>query len=115
FPPELTNTALVGEFTLEFTIDEDGFVRDPGVTSSTHADMDGVVLEAIGKFRYAPRFVEGKPVPTEGMNYTFSVDFSRSGGKNNFLSRPPLRGFQSGSKSMDDPFSVGGGGKGGGK
>ncbi len=115
FPPELTNTALVAEFTLEFTIDEDGFVRDPGVTSSTHADMDEVVLEAIGKFRYAPRFVEGKPVASEGMNYTFSVDFSRSGGKNNFLTRPPLRGFQGGSKSGDDPFSVGGGGKGGGK
>ena len=115
FPPELTNTALVGEFTLEFTIDEDGFVRNPGVTRSTHADMDEVVMEAIGKFRYAPRFVEGKPVATEGMNYTFSIDFSRAEGKNNFFTRPPLRGWQSGSKSGDDPFTVGGGGKGGGK
>ena len=115
FPPELTNTALVGEFTLEFTIDEDGFVRNPGVTRSTHADMDEVVMEAIGEFRYAPRFVEGKPVATEGMNYTFSIDFSRAEGKNNFFTRPPLRGWQSGSKSGDDPFTVGGGGKGGGK
>lgn len=115
FPPELLKTALVGEFTLEFMIDEDGFVRNPGVTSSTHADMDEVVLEAMEKFRYAPRFVDGNPVATEGMNYTFSIDFSRSEGRENLFSMPPLRGFQTGGKSGDDPFTSGGGGMGGGK
>ncbi len=58
-----------------FTVDANGFVIDPQIVDSTADSVNDKALAAITKFRYAPGFVDGKPVATTNVRYTF--DFSR--------------------------------------
>lgn len=60
-------------------MDEMGFVRDPSVVQSGalwerggigtdyDGDFEAAAIDAAEKFRYAPKFVEGKPVAVEGI------------------------------------------------
>ena len=53
---------------IEFTIDASGFVRDPKLLKTEGSDAFGKPgLETITSWRYAPRFVDGKPVDTTGV------------------------------------------------
>ncbi len=59
---------LEGTALLEFTIDADGFVRDPKLLQTEGSDSFGdPALAAIQSWRYAPRFVDGAPVATPGV------------------------------------------------
>ncbi|MDE0662165.1 MAG: TonB family protein [Gammaproteobacteria bacterium] len=96
-----------GQVTLGFTIDEEGFVRDPRVLESTRPSLDEGALAAVGGFRYAPRFVDGASVRTDDVTFTYSFDFAsssresdrRTGFMAGFdLSMPPPRGSMSGAK-----------------
>ena len=96
-----------GQVTLEFTIDEEGFVREARVLESTRPTLDADALAAVGNFRYAPRFVDGASVETDDATFTYSFNFASSSqetkGKDEFmagfdLSMPPLRGSVSGGK-----------------
>jgi TonB family protein len=62
---------------VDFTVDAQGFVINPRIMSSTVDGLDEVALAAISQFRYAPRFVDGEPVVTTNVHYTF--DISREG------------------------------------
>ena len=64
---------LSGEVSLEFTIDEQGYVRDATVTQSSEHALNDVAITMIRKYRYAPRFEEGKPVATEGVEYVATL------------------------------------------
>ena len=82
-PPTYPRAAIVrgleGHVLLEFTVDRMGFVRDPSVVESGVVrelgvrgmeylgDFEAAAMEAAGGFRYAPKFVEGKPVPVDGV------------------------------------------------
>ncbi|TVP11467.1 TonB family protein [Shewanella sp. KCT] len=51
---------------MSFTVDEQGFVRDPVVLASEGGQQfTRESLKAIKRWRYAPKFVDGKPVPAE--------------------------------------------------
>jgi TonB family protein len=53
---------------IEFTIDASGSVRDPKLLKTEGSDSFGEpALGAIAVWRYAPRFVDGKPVDTSGV------------------------------------------------
>jgi TonB family protein len=53
---------------IEFTIDAAGFVRDPKLLKTEGSDAFGKPgLDTIASWRYAPRFVDGKPVDTTGV------------------------------------------------
>ena len=53
---------------IEFTIDAQGFVRDPKLIKTEGSDTFGEPgLATIKAWRYAPRFVDGKPVDTSGV------------------------------------------------
>ncbi len=53
---------------IEFTIDAAGFVHDPKVVATEGSDAFAEPgLAAIATWRYAPRFVDGKPVDTTGI------------------------------------------------
>lgn len=66
-PPSYPSDALrrlrEGYVLLEFTVDEMGFVRNPKIVESKGGKVfHGPALEAVKRFRYAPRFVDGKAV-----------------------------------------------------
>lgn len=63
--------------TVDFTVDAQGFVIDPRIMSSTAAALNEAALAAISQFRYAPRFVDGGPVATTNVSYTFDFDMAR--------------------------------------
>jgi TonB family protein len=59
---------------VEFTIDADGFVRDPKLVSTEGSDAFGAPgVAAIQAWRFAPRIVDGAPVATPGVKT--KVDF----------------------------------------
>jgi TonB family protein len=64
-----------GHIDLEFTVDENGFVRDPVVRGSGGSRFKNVAFEAVDKWRYAPRFVDNKPVATEGVQVRLTFKF----------------------------------------
>lgn len=60
---------------ITFTVDANGFVVDPQIVDSNSDTLNDKALAAIAKFRYAPRFEDGKPVATTNVRHTF--DYSK--------------------------------------
>lgn len=75
YPPEADQQKLEGYVTLEYEVDEQGFVRNPGVVEiqgpQSFADAS---KEALKKFRYVPRFIDGKAVKTAGVKHRFAFE-----------------------------------------
>ncbi len=70
--PEYPRNALAsikeGSVVVEFSVDEAGFVQDPKVVDRVGSIVfDKPSLEVAKRFRYAPAFVDGKPVRTDGV------------------------------------------------
>ena len=55
-----------------FTVDKEGFVRDPVVIGNVDNEiLKTHLLHAVRKFRFAPRFVDGDAVVTRNQEYVF--------------------------------------------
>ena len=55
-----------------FTVDREGFVRDPVVIGNVDNEiLKTHLLHAVRKFRFAPRFVDGDAVTTQNQEYVF--------------------------------------------
>ena len=80
YPRSAAARSAEGYVLLEFTVDEMGFVRDTKVVEARTAKdvkpsaqpdivwaFEKAAIEAAGEFRYAPKFVDGEPVPVEGV------------------------------------------------
>lgn len=95
FPPEAIENRIGGEVTLSFTIDEQGFVVNPTVSESNQTIFNEASLAMVQGFRYAPRFIDGTPVATPGIEYTASFAFApvTANPARRKFQRPPLRGF----------------------
>jgi TonB family protein len=81
--PRYSNKAInrgsEGFVTLEFTVDESGFIQNPVmVASEGHKDFEKAAYEAAGMYRYAPRFVDGSPVSVDGVQNRFTFSLQRS-------------------------------------
>lgn len=94
YPYELLAQGIEGHVDFSFTIDENGFVRDPQVLDRVSSgrpsrtsvsvyklgkedrSFDAAALKAIERFRYAPRFIEGKAVKVDGVRtrISFKID-----------------------------------------
>lgn len=95
YPSVMLNSGQEGYVIFSFTVDEEGYVRDPEVIEeSDFRYMSGrqtgssmsvparersfriAAEEAVEGFRYAPRFENGKPVATEGVKtrITFELE-----------------------------------------
>ena len=62
-----------GKVKVSFTIDEEGYVINPEVSSSDMSfSYEKATLNTILKFRYAPKFQNGKPVKSGNHHYTVS-------------------------------------------
>ena len=101
YSSEMANTIARVRVDVEFTVDPSGFVRDPRVVDFVHFTTDvahnrvrvavasswmedpdieavkSAALEAITRFRFAPKFADGHPVATAGVTHRF--DFSIDG------------------------------------
>ena len=94
-PVDVMKKRIKGEVTLCFTVDEQGFVVSPTVSESTQPSLNDAALTMVEGFRYAPRFMDGRPVATAGIEHTENFSFASrtaSLARPN-LERPPIRGF----------------------
>ena len=91
FPEEAIAKRINGEISLSFTIDEQGYVVNPSVAESSEEIFNDAALEMVRGFRYIPRFVDGKPVATEGIVYDTSFVFSNPVASRGRYQRPPIK------------------------
>ena len=72
YPTPAERSRRRGYVLVEMTVDEQGFVKNPKIAESTgHLSFKQAALDAASVMRYAPRFENGKPVTTKGVQYRF--------------------------------------------
>lgn len=67
YPAALAKAGKEGWAMVEFTISPMGFVENPVIVESSDDAFNEPSVDAIKKWRYAPKFVEGKAVPAAGV------------------------------------------------
>ncbi len=89
YPADLLISGIEGQVDFEFTVDENGFVRDPQVITAaqtgrsfrsrtiydfdeTDLSFEAAALDALERFRYAPMFVDGVATPIENVKTRIS-------------------------------------------
>ena len=72
FSPATESGQASGKVTLEFTVAEDGTVRNAKVAeSSSNAKFEQAALEAIATFRYMPQYENGSLRATDTVKFSF--------------------------------------------
>ena len=76
YPRRAAERGLEGYVTLEFVVTRQGTVRDPVVIESTSAVFERAALDAVQRFRYRPRVIDGEPVEVPGVRFriTFQLE-----------------------------------------
>jgi TonB family protein len=73
YPWSALAKGIEGFVDFSFTVDEEGFVRSPTVIGvKGHTDFVPAALRALCKFKYPPRFENGKPVSVEDVKTRIS-------------------------------------------
>lgn len=77
YPLAAQRAGKEGYAIIEVTVDKDGFVQSPFVVEvDGHDAFAKSSLEAVQKFRYAPRYENGEAVDTTGVRYRFTYGLS---------------------------------------
>lgn len=74
YPPSALKRGQSGWVVVEFTVDEEGYVRLARVAVSSSDLFNDAAIAAAEQFRYAPRFENGKPVETAGVQNRITFD-----------------------------------------
>lgn len=76
YPRRAAERGLEGYVLLEFTVTRQGTVRDPKVIDSSSAVFDRAAVDAVMRFRYRPRVIDGEPVEVPGVRFriTFQLE-----------------------------------------
>jgi len=76
YPARALSRGLEGYVDLSFTVTTTGTVRDPIITFSTSSLFDRAATQAVLKFKYKPRVVDGVPVDVPGVKtrITFKIE-----------------------------------------
>ncbi|MFU8831860.1 MAG: energy transducer TonB [Wenzhouxiangella sp.] len=74
YPYRAANLGLEGFVLLEFTVTGTGMVRDPRVIESSNAIFDQAALDAVLRFRYRPRIIDGEPVVVPGVRFRITFE-----------------------------------------
>jgi protein TonB len=77
YPRQALINGLSGAVTLEFTINPDGTVSDPHVVKTTNHIFNNAAREAILKWKFKPRVVNGKAVSRKATE-TIQFNLSKS-------------------------------------
>lgn len=72
YPRRAQQRGLEGFVTLEFTVTRQGTVRDPVVIESSNSVFDQAAIDAVLRFRYRPRVIDGEPVDVPGVRFRIS-------------------------------------------
>ena len=76
YPDQAVQEQIEGHVLLEFVVTETGGVRDAVVVESEPRGVfDQAALDAVAKFKYKPKIVDGKPVAIPGVRNRFSFEF----------------------------------------
>ena len=67
YPNRALSRGLEGYVDLMFTVTDAGTVKDPVVTYTTSSLFNRAAPQAVLKFKYKPRVVDGKPVEVPGV------------------------------------------------
>lgn len=70
YPRRMAERGIEGDVTVEFTITVEGTVVNPRVISSTNPGFEQAALNAVSRWRYRPRLVNGQPVEQTGVRVT---------------------------------------------
>ena len=77
YPDQAVQEKIEGHVLLEFVVTETGGVRDAVVVDSKPRGVfDQAALDAVGKFKYKPKIVDGEPVSISGVRNRFSFEFA---------------------------------------
>lgn len=77
YPRRALQRGIEGYVVVEFTVTKQGTVRDPRVVEAEPAQIfDQAAMDAVLKFKYKPRVVNGEAVEVEGVQnrLTFEID-----------------------------------------
>lgn len=77
YPRRALQRGIEGYVVVGFTVTKSGTVRDPYVIEAEPANIfDQAAMDAVLKFKYKPRVVNGEPVEVEGVQnrLTFAID-----------------------------------------
>lgn len=76
YPARALSRGLEGHVDLSFTVTTTGTVRDPVIIFSTSSLFDRAATQAVLKFKYKPRVVDGVPVDVPGVKtrITFKIE-----------------------------------------
>ena len=77
YPPDAIEGNVAGSVLLEFSITALGAVRDPVVLEAEPPGVfDQAALDAVGKFKYKPKVVDGESVEITGVRNRFTFEIS---------------------------------------
>jgi periplasmic protein TonB len=74
YPRRAAERGLEGYVTLEFTVTRQGTVRDPVVIEPTSSIFDRAAIDAVMRFRYRPRVIDGEPVEVPGVRFRITFE-----------------------------------------
>ncbi len=75
YPRTARTNGIPGWVELEFTVTEQGDVRDARVRNSSASIFEGVAISAINRWRFEPVIDDGRPVPVRSvLRFTFKGD-----------------------------------------
>ena len=70
YPKRAAERGIEGEVILEFTVNETGSVKDPVVIESDPPGIfDRAAIQAVLKFKYRPRVIDGQAIRVEGVKH----------------------------------------------
>jgi protein TonB len=74
YPSRALSRGLEGFVDMSFTVTTTGSVRDPIVLQSTSSLFERAAIQAVLKFKYKPRVVDGVPVDVPGVKTRISFE-----------------------------------------
>jgi periplasmic protein TonB len=74
YPRRAAERGLEGYVILEFTVTREGTVRDPVVIESSSSVFDRSAMDAVLRFRYRPRVIDGEPVEVPGVRFRITFE-----------------------------------------
>ncbi len=63
---------------VEFTVTKTGSVRDPFIVESTSSLFENAALQAVLRFKYKPRIVDGDPIEVAGVQNKITFELEDS-------------------------------------
>jgi periplasmic protein TonB len=76
YPARAADMNLEGYVILEFTVTSEGLVRDPRVIESSHQIFERAAVDAVLRFRYRPRVIDGNAVEVPGVRFRITFQLA---------------------------------------